>query len=358
MKKNSTYFISLVACIVFNSVGLAQSPTITTAILPQIGYSYFGKSDTTTADRATFTVSAGSGSAQTWNYTPNFVTTYTSVATFVSPSSGTGNTNFPSANLAVGSGTTWEYFVGNSSGLTVIGAYAGGTTPLTIKLTPYEMFVPTPFTYGNTLNNLYTSTYTLTSGGNTYKSSGHHNRTITADAYGTLTTPTGTFANCLRNKTFETTIDTLYMQVGSNWNFLQRTTDSTTTYQWFQNNNTTFSIMNISLDKKLKVKSAGYFTSFNNDIALYSGIDESATVFPNPSGEVSYVKYENKIAGHVEVSLLDLNGKLIRTLVNTEQNTGTQQIKIDIAAMELAKGLYFVRINNPEGTHTIKFDVN
>src|SRR5437016_308085 len=121
MKKISTKLISLFAFLGSSSISLAQSPTITAAAMPSIGYTYNNRTDTTAADRATFTISAGSGSAQTWNYVANFATTYTQTSTFVAPSSGLGNSNFPSANLAQGSGSAWAYFVKNAAGLSLPG---------------------------------------------------------------------------------------------------------------------------------------------------------------------------------------------------------------------------------------------
>ena len=114
----------LTLALISGSSLLAQT-TLTTAAMPQIGYVYNFSVDTAMSDLPTFTVSAGSGTAQNWNYTPMFNNLYGESSAFVTPSSGAGSSNFPSATMAVAqpNGTDWAYFIGNAGGLFIDGAY-------------------------------------------------------------------------------------------------------------------------------------------------------------------------------------------------------------------------------------------
>src|ERR1700739_1660068 len=119
MKKN--YVTLLTGCLFAFAAnkGLAQSPTITSANLPTVGTAYGEVADSAAADLPNFTVTAGSSSAQTWNYVTPFVNTYTTGLSFSAASGLPGASNFPSANMGETNAGTSLFFTSNSSGLSI-----------------------------------------------------------------------------------------------------------------------------------------------------------------------------------------------------------------------------------------------
>jgi hypothetical protein len=350
--------LSIIACVAVCSGAMAQSTTITAAALPQVGYVYNQISDTNSVDRATFTVSAGSASMQTWNYTTQFVTTFTDNTAFVAPAGNPGASNFPGSNLAANLSGNWGYFTSNSSGLVLNGADAViGTSTAIVNYVPNEVLIPTPFTYGGSVNNMYSATFTFTSGSNTVQVRQHNNRIVTADAFGSITTPGGTYPNTLRVKGFQSTIDSIFVYVVGTWNFVQRQTDSTTSYDWLQNTQDA-EVFSLSLDKKNKITKARYLQSFSNNVAAVTQPSVSFNLYPNPASDMTHLIYENKSTGMVNIQLIDITGKQAAVLLNEEQGVGKQNVAINLGALHLPKGLYFVQLNSSNKLQTIKLSIN
>jgi hypothetical protein len=73
--------------------------------------------------------------------------------------------------------------------------------------------------------------------------------------------------------------------------------------------------------------------------------DFSFSTYPNPSSGTINISYEVLQKGNVEIALFDLNGTLLRTIVNAgEQYEGTYIIPTDLS--DLANGIYICRIVN------------
>ena len=365
MKKN--YTSVLTACLFALAVNsaFAQSPTITSANLPAVGVTFNEMSDSTAADLANLTVTAGSSSAQSWNYAGKFANVYSAPISFVSASTGLGASNFPGANLAAASGGNWEYFTSSSSGLSLDGFYANygaGVGYIAVPYTPSEMIVPTPFTYGNTSvsNFSSTSTFTVSNAGTTYTVTNrqHSTRTITADAYGSLTTPTGTYPSTLRTKAYELQIDTEFVYSGSVLVNTSPSRDSSLSYEWLQNSQSLL-LMEIDMNGAgTAVNGASYLASVTTGIVSIPSPFAELSVYPNPATVATNISYQNKNATQVTIQLFDISGRLITTLANENQTTGQQIVPVDTKALGLTSGLYFVRVTSPNGSETLKLTVN
>ncbi len=82
----------------------------------------------------------------------------------------------------------------------------------------------------------------------------------------------------------------------------------------------------------------------NNFINSLSNLSPKViSIYPNPASD--YIFFKN-IASDVSVELLDLSGKLVRSLINFNSNS------LDIK--DLKTGIYFVKINDGEKTHIEK----
>lgn len=64
--------------------------------------------------------------------------------------------------------------------------------------------------------------------------------------------------------------------------------------------------------------------------------------YPNPFNPVSKIKYDIPGTSNVVISVYDISGKLVNTLVNERQNAGTYEVRFD--GSNIASGIYFYRI--------------
>jgi hypothetical protein len=71
---------------------------------------------------------------------------------------------------------------------------------------------------------------------------------------------------------------------------------------------------------------------------------------PNPARNIATVSFTTQTAGRVIVSLYDATGRLVEDLVNETRIAGTYSTTIESG--ELAAGIYFVRIDTPDGVGT------
>jgi len=89
------------------------------------------------------------------------------------------------------------------------------------------------------------------------------------------------------------------------------------------------------------------------DDLVFGNFDLS--IFPNPVTESSLVKFELENAQKVDLSIFDIEGKKIRTILSGEQMHGKH--KVVLAGMPLANGLYFCRLTTEEGEENLRFVV-
>jgi hypothetical protein len=74
--------------------------------------------------------------------------------------------------------------------------------------------------------------------------------------------------------------------------------------------------------------------------------------FPNPFNPYTTIEYSIAKAGLVEIEVIDILGRRLKTLVNEFQNRGKHQVNFD--ASEFSSGIYFYRIRSGEFVQTKK----
>lgn len=80
-----------------------------------------------------------------------------------------------------------------------------------------------------------------------------------------------------------------------------------------------------------------------------------AEVFPNPANQSATVSFNINETSNVQVSMLDMTGKVVAELFNGNNVSGNQVINIDLSKFNA--GLYFVSINSNNGNKTLKLSV-
>ncbi len=314
-------------------------PTITaTGINPQIG-------ETVNVYSGAFQNPGGGGANQTWNLSA-LAGSPGELYTCVSPSSTTNASSFPNANVAVvaaAAGT--RYYATSASALTSWGA----VTPSSVfPNSNAEDIVRFPFTNGNTYTDSWASQYTTSVV--TYRSG---TTTVTADGYGTLTTPAGTFTNVLRVHFVQVYQDSI--DFGGNPFIVDYTNDQ---YMWYKEgiHQQLATVYTLTSTSGLNASGASYFSA--GPVAIYNAadLDGSVTLYPNPASD--QVTVELELAQNKDVQMLVFNavGQQVQQLEAGKRGLGVSRLTLDVDQM--SEGIYFAKVMlNGQAAATKRFVV-
>ncbi len=246
------------------------------------------------------------GANQVWNYA-NISNTLqgSSSATFVT--SAPFMTNFPDANLFIkstsGANNIFAYYKSTTSKLEIIAL--SNETILLVDFSPNPQTIfQFPFTFGSVINDTY-STIADPNANNPF--------TITYDAYGSLTTPFGTF-DVIRTKK----LDGLYPS-----------------YSWL-NIATNTSVMSAIYAANGLVDLS--FFQPNNLSTTQNQLNEKPVIYPNPTNGNFTIKNIDFSNNDNFVNVYDVLGNVI--LSNQKINFDSENINLS----NVASGLYFIKI--------------
>ena len=90
-------------------------------------------------------------------------------------------------------------------------------------------------------------------------------------------------------------------------------------------------------------------------VDLISGNDFGLTAYPNPSEGLTTIEYTLTKGSHVRIIVYDISGRLVSTLTDSKQNSGTYEVSWD--ASDLKSGLYFVKFITNNGNASLKIIV-
>ncbi|MFO7933413.1 MAG: T9SS type A sorting domain-containing protein [Bacteroidales bacterium] len=76
--------------------------------------------------------------------------------------------------------------------------------------------------------------------------------------------------------------------------------------------------------------------------------------FPNPFNGITTLSYHLKEAGHVELTMYNVLGAKVATLVNEFQGTGVHNVNVHVGGLKLSPGIYYTKINVGSFSQTIK----
>jgi hypothetical protein len=231
--------------------------------------------------------------------------------------------NFPGATLAVKEGIASKFYKFSSAKEEYFGtALSDGS--LNIIYSEPETKLIFPFSYSNTFNDAFKATQTYTS--YIFKISG--TTVVTADGYGTLIIPSGSFTNVLRIKRSLTMVDSIYM--GETYAGVK--TIKQTEYEWYAN------------DSKYPI-----MTLVQNDKGVTSSVYYSKT---QPTAINELYSPDNDFSVQVTGNLLLVSG-------NMQDNSGINNIRIYTSEGRLISEKVFsgkeVFINLPDSYKGIIF---
>lgn len=75
-------------------------------------------------------------------------------------------------------------------------------------------------------------------------------------------------------------------------------------------------------------------------------------ITPNPASDRVTVHFTTTTSEHVNVSVVDLNGRVVAPLVNTTLGSGQHEVVLDLVGHNMSQGLYYVVVNSAGNTVT------
>lgn len=296
--------------------------TITSADGPQVNQVFVTHTDTTSS------VGAGSnGPSMTWNFTTLNNHLQDSVA-FSAVGGTPAASDFTTSNLCIADpiDSVWIYLTNNLSELTIDGYYfydvfLGGW--ITIPISPPSVIIKYPSTYLSAYSD--TAKLSLKFALNSPPvDSVWSKQTIfqssNINAWGTLTTPSGSF-NCLRQDYTDITLDSTFIHIFGSWSYSSRSFDTVPGARWWTTG-TGYPVMEMAFDSTGAVSQTTYL--FLSPVGVAESGDENNFVicYPNPS--VNDVHFITNVGS--TISITDAQGKLMQEV---EVNEHTEKINTE-----------------------------
>lgn len=330
MKKTFTFLLAAAA-----SFAAQAQVTIDSTDVAVIGKTIVMATDT--AHVQTGITSGGSGANQTWNYS-SLDSFRTDTITFLPPAGSPFAANFPDANVYGLLDEAHAYFVKNGSGL-----YADGVAAAfigTIDNNPNERVIMFPMTMGNSFNDTSKMSITMASspmpGVDSMRSETTKHKTATADAWGTITTPGGTFS-AIRVMSVEYTVDSTFLHTtGAGWSFDNESYDTNYVYQWWAKGQY-MPVMSMDSSTFGGGKSISFIMPHPTSVKEYAKLN--ASVYPNPANDVLYIRSQS---AKVSYAIYDMKGVLIRQQSNVSGNT-------HVPVADLSAGTYLYSVTDQDG---------
>ena len=318
MKKS----LLIASAFVLGTLGATAQITITTADIAAPIKIIYQANDTLLTNPA---IVGSFGISQTWNMS-SLASHTVDTLTFMS-ASWLPNANFPSSNLIVKQGwqNNYIYATNNAGSFTIQGVsatadFGGGPMPINQIDTPSEILMNFPGTYLSSFTSNYVNNTNVYLGFDpgfgfvidSVRLHSHVKKTSLVDAWGTLTTPLGTF-NVLRVEETVVRHDTTDAQVPAfgGWVYdVDNSADSTTGYSWWANG-VGFPLVSIKLDSLGNVKQTQWLQATPTaGINEYTNTTE-VNVYPNPAqNEVMFAVEASKVAS---IQVFDVTGRMINT---------------------------------------------
>ncbi len=319
--KKTLLNLFLLGFIGLNSDGFAQ-PTLTAAgCNPVLGYS------TNSAYNAGFAQGAA-GANQTWNFA-SIGNTGTVPAQYVTVASTPYASQFSNSNLAALGGGAYSYYNITNNAYTLNGVVSPSSGTV-IPYTNGEDILRFPFTFGNSYTDTWAATFT--SGVDFFRTG---STTVTADGYGTLITPNGTYTNTLRI------------------HFVQNYQDSTDfgnytyvndEYFWFKDGIKEFlaftSTLSSTFGGSTSTSTSGSYATGTVGIEE-SQLSSSIALFPNPAQQTINLTIDDENISNAKVKIINQLGQDISPVEIVNFNAGNNT-QIDVAYLK--NGIYSLQI--------------
>jgi hypothetical protein len=333
------------------SISVTSQITVTSANVLSVGDLIIQESDTLIA----ITPSAASPTSQTWDFS-TLAQHRADTLRAVDPSTTVYGVNFPTANIALeGSnfnvdGNLFDatiYAKNSTNSFEFVGASVVGT-----PAEQYDKLIEFPASYDSSFISPR-STYAKASG-NDVGFAGADSvelisegiKTSTFDAFGSLTTPSGTFS-VIRQSNQVISHDTINVMYSGSWLYaIQTTIDTTYEHQFWTNDaGVKFPIVTYQLNDQGSYanKSIKWLRVFS--FASVGELEKTKlSIFPNPANDLINLNFEGDITS---IEVIDISGKRVLNFKVKSRNS------LDISKLDNGTYVLYVRSNN--SIYTSKF---
>jgi hypothetical protein len=303
------------------SVGAYAQPTLTSSgINPVVG-------DQINNVSGSYVSPGNSGAAQTWDLS-TMTTGTPAPTTFITPSSTPYAASFPTANVGYTVSNSYLFYKTSSTAWKNAGSVSSNNVIL--AYTDMEDLLRFPFNFNDTYTDPWATTFT--NGGATFYRTG--NTTVTADSYGTLITPSGTYSNVLRVHFVEDYQDSA--DVGG---FPYIITYYNDEYMWYLNGNH-------------NPVAVVYDLAVNGSSALQTGFYMTGVMaVPENTALISYALFPNPVTDNLNVNISVRENK--NALVSLYNSLGAQVQAPLSAKAHAGDNNYTINVQNlPAGIYT------
>ena len=274
-------------------------------------------------------VSPGSaGASQTWNLsamsTTAAITNYTAVTVASTPSA----SSYPSANVSVIDPSSYIYYNTSTSAWLNYGVISGGVV---FSYSNPETYLNYPFNYTNSFVDAWACTFTS---GLTFYRTG--TSTVTADGWGTVTTPAGTFNNVMRVH-----LKQVYKDSSFSFPIINYVNDE---YLWYRPG-THYPVAAVySFTTGTSVSTSGaYLNNVLTGISENTSLVNSITVFPNPVSQYLNLSCNLEAGKTTELFIYNGTGQMVKHFSALETSVGENKFKLEVSG--LASGIYYLQIH-------------
>ena len=307
----------------------------------------------------TANVNPGStGAGQSWDFSAAVVDGDSVILEYLVPSATPYAATFPAATLAStyqdGEYVSYVYYDVSGGRLDVLGS---ASDDFTIINHDPETILTFPFSYGATLEDAFTSTFSV-SGGMISRRSG--SMQANADAWGALTLPGGETRPALRVTQTETTRDTVFLNGQPMFVSVVRTVS----HEWYTAGHKfpVFIVAYIDIDANGNHSShkivdfkpgqpATGVTDRQRETPSGVSLDQN---FPNPFNPATTIRYALGKAAHITLEVFSLLGERVALLLDNEfRSAGSYEIVYH--ATTLPSGIYFYRLRAGRDVETRSF---
>jgi len=316
------------------SIPVAAQPTITAA-----GYTpIIGTSIVNATNGGGFSPGAA-GASQTWDLSA-IGSTGNQTTSFVANSSTMSGASFPTSNLAAQINFTEVFYKTTASSLQLVGLSMGGTKFIYSDPEDYLRF---PFTMGSTYTDHFVCNYEA---GANYTREG--NSTVTADGYGTVITPNGTYTNVLRVHITQQYHDSTFSSP-----LVQFNVDN---YWWIKDGIKTPLAYLYSISSGGITSTNGGYVTGSVGLADQSKVFNSIELYPVPAKNELNVALNSDVYQKAQFKISNYIGQVVNVQKNYAIQAGNNLFNIDIA--ELSEGVYLLQIILDNGSvETKKFTI-
>ena len=244
----------------------------------------------------------------------------------------------------------YRFYKNSSSNFKDVGfAVTFNSIPLPIKFDNPDIIYDFPVNYGNADSSFSGFEFGLPDLGFIGID---RKRVNTADGWGTLITPYGTFeALRIKSEVFET--DTIYIDSISFGTTIER---NFTEYKWMGND---MGMPILQVTEEGLLVTVAYRDSIRNPITAIPETEMdgfSMNIYPNPASDMATISFSSKQTGMVNMAVFNMAGIKVKEVFNGALQTGNHKIKIDIGG--IPDGIYLVQIVLPGGVYCKKLVIS